>query len=87
MSRMFFCFVYESINMFVLFSRPTVLMTMLSYICVNLLISINSIYFTKIVGEDRENILNHVFDGNHIPELYDNNLEIGEEKSLKKMKE
>lgn len=73
--------------MFILFSRPTVYLTMMSYLCVNLLIGINSIYYNKIVGEDKENVLNHVFDGDYIPKLKDSNLEIGEKKTMEKLKD
>ena len=83
---MLFCFVYEFINMFILFSRPTVYLTMMSYLCVGLLITINTIYYTKIVGEDKENVLNHVFDGDYIPKLKDSNYEIGEKKTMEKLK-
>jgi hypothetical protein len=51
------------------------------------LIGINSIYYNKIVGEDKENVLNHVFDGDYIPELKDSNLEIGEKKTMEKLKD
>lgn len=50
---------------------------MMSYLCINLLITINTIYYNKIIGEDKENVLNHVFDPDYIPTLKDPNYEIG----------
>lgn len=56
-------------------------MTMLSYITVNLLITIGTIYYNKIVGEDRENVLTKVFDKKYVPVVKDGNYEIGDKKS------
>lgn len=68
LSRMLFCFLYEFINLFILFSRETVYLTMVSFFTVNLLINISTIYFTKIIAEDNSNILRHVFDEDRLPE-------------------
>lgn len=54
---------------------------MLSYIAVNLLITMTSIYYDKIIGEDRENVLRHVFDNKYLPVVDDTNIEIGDKKS------
>lgn len=53
---------------------------MLSYLTVNLLITVGTIYYNKIIGDDRENVLTHVFDKKFLPEVNPKtgNLEIGE---------
>ena len=67
-SRMLFCFLYEYINMFILFSRETVYLTMVSFFTVNLLINISMFYYNKIIGEDMGNVLRHVFDEERLPQ-------------------
>lgn len=60
---------------------------MLSYITFNLLITITAIYYNKIVGEDKENVLTHVFDKKYLPDVQDSNIEIGVKKSKEKLKD
>ena len=86
LSRMIFCFIYEFINMFILFSRPTVYMAMLSYLCVTLLLTLNEIYYKKIIEEDPENILKKVFNKDNLPEIKDVDKEIGVSKPGDKTK-
>ena len=59
--------------MFILFSRETVYLTMVSFFTVNLLMNISTIYYTKIIEEDNGNVLKHVFDGDRLPQ-YDTHI-------------
>lgn len=72
--------------MFILFSRPTVYMAMLSYLCVTLLLTLNEIYYKKIIEEDPENILKKVFNKDNLPEIKDVDKEIGVSKPGDKTK-
>ena len=60
-----FCFVFEFINMTILFSKPNVFFTVGSYLTVGLLISLSEIYYSKTIGVDRTCVFNKIMDANH----------------------
>ena len=57
-----FCFTFEFINMVILFSKPNVYLTIVSYITVNLLVDLSKIYYDKTVDSDQDDVVKNVFD-------------------------
>jgi len=67
--QLLFCFTFEFINMVILFSKPNVYLTIVSYLTVTLLVDISSIYYQKTVGCNKLDILKEVFDDENLLEI------------------
>ena len=63
--QVMFCFIFEFINMTILFSKANVYFTVGSYLTVSLLISLSDIYYSKTIGSDPTCVFNKVLDANH----------------------
>ena len=48
--------------MVILFSKPNVYLTIVSYITVNLLVDLSKIYYDKTVDSDQDDVVKNVFD-------------------------
>jgi len=59
--QLLFCFIFETINMIVLFSKTNVYLTLVSYLTVTLLKDLSSIYYDKTIGSESDNVLVGVF--------------------------
>lgn len=69
-TNVLFCFIFEFINMIILFSKTNVFATVGSYLTVTLLINLSKIYYSKTVKQDPTNLVNGVFEYDNAPEVF-----------------
>jgi hypothetical protein len=68
--QVLFCFIFEFINMVILFSKTNVFGTVGSYLTVGLLINLSKIYYSKTVKQDPTNLVNGVFEYENAPLVF-----------------
>jgi hypothetical protein len=70
LTQVIFCFIFEFINMIILFSKTNTFATVGSYLTVGLLIGLSKIYYDKTIKQDPTNIVKDVFDYDNAPEVF-----------------
>ena len=66
--QLVFCFVFEFINMIILFAKPDVYLTIISYITVSLLTDLSKIYYNKTIDSDLDDVMKTVFNDENLLE-------------------